>query len=119
MLRSSRGLDTGCLRVSANPVRPPCTGVKQKKIHLDTALSLATSPAKSTHDTLFVLLRQLPSGEYAAVYRSEVVGRGMGRFEKMIVDVQTVTGGCENDTPLRLELYQFSPKGKHTQMGFV
>lgn len=81
---------------------------------------MSPSNAKEVHAAFYVLCRQLPSGDYTAVYRSEVIGRGTESFERIIRDVDAVIGGGgEDDTLLRLELYQFSGKGKHTQLAFV
>lgn len=114
MLDSSRVTNPGRLILSADAIRPP-ESPRQLVLHVDMA-----SITKASHRVFYVLSRQLQSGDYTAVYRSEVLERDENKFRKLVREVTAVTGGVD-DKLLRLELFQYGARknGAHVRLGFM
>ncbi|CAN8076778.1 unnamed protein product [Agarophyton chilense] len=111
-MNESRVMKPGRLIISADAIR-----AGEKSTRLVLSLDMA-SGTKKNHRVFYVLSRQLQSGEYTPVYRSEVLTREQKRFESMSRDLTAVTAGVD-DKLLRLELYQFSNRGAHIRLGFM
>lgn len=111
-LESSRNAEPGSVVISADAIRPTPQAAKLG-LYVDFA-----SITKGQHRVFYVLSRQLQSGDYTALYRSEVLGKTEKRFKPLIRDVGAVTAGVE-DKLIRLEIFQFSGKGQHIKLGFM
>lgn len=111
-LDSSRMLDPGRVVVSADAIRPS-VGVQKITLSVDMA-----SLTKGQHRMFFVLSRQLQSGDYTAVYRSEILDRDQKKFRPVMRDLSAVTAGVD-DKLLRLELFQYNGRGAHIRLGFM
>lgn len=111
-LESARVDQPGRVVISADAIRPSADG---KKLILNVDMASIT---KGQHRVFFVLSRQLQSGEYTPVYRSEVLGREEKKFRPVTRDIAAITAGVE-DKLLRLELFQFSTRGSHIRLGFM
>lgn len=111
-LDSCRTADPGRIVISADAIRPT-TDFDKLALNVDFA-----SETKGAHRVFFVLSRQLQSGDYTAVYRSEILGRDEKRFRCVVRDVSAITAGVD-DKLLRLELFQFNGRGSHTRLGFM
>lgn len=118
-LDSCRVSDPGRVIISADAIRPSL-GVQKLSLSVDLASCCFANLTKSQYYRVFyVLSRQLQSGDYTAVYRSEIVTRDGGRkFHPITRDVSAITAGVD-DKLLRLELFQFNHRGPHTRLGFV
>lgn len=125
-LGSLRVVDPGRIVISADAIRPPCSGPagpgtsssgggEALKIRLRVDLSPGS---KGVHRAFFVMSRQLQSGHYTAVYRSEIIGRDVKMFKEVTRDVAAITAGVD-DKLLRLELFQYNGRAKHTRLGFM
>lgn len=111
-LESGRTLEPGRAIISADAIRP--TG-ESHKITLNVDMASIT---KGPHRVFFVLSRQLQSGDYTAVYRSEVLGKDEKKFKTVSRNTSAVTAGVD-DKLLRLELFQYNPRGPHMKLGFM
>lgn len=109
-LESMRYTNPGSVIISADAIRPG-DGTRLS-LQMDVA-SITKGPARM----YFILSRQLQSGDFTPVYRSEILGRDDSKFMPMDRDLAAVTGGCE-DKLLRIELYQWS-RGSSQKVGFV
>lgn len=102
----------GYVTLSADVVRP----VKDEIaviVDVDVASSI-----KGSQRLFYVLSRQIRSGDYTPVYRSEVLARDEKRFAPLTRAIAALTAGVEGKL-LRLELYQFCPRGNHFKLGFM
>lgn len=111
-LGESRVMQPGKIIVSADAIR---ANEKCPRLILNIDMGSST---KRNHRVFYVLSRQLQSGDYTPVYRSEVLSREQKRFQPMTRDLTAVTAGVD-DKLLRLELYQFSNRGSHIRLGFM
>jgi hypothetical protein len=114
-LRSSdhaRGHEVGRIVLSADVIRPiandPCVVVD---------IEVASS-TKGYTKLFYVLSRQMRSGDFTPVYRSEALSRDAKRFQPLARSLGALTAGVE-DKMLRLELYQLSARGNHARIGFL
>lgn len=101
----------GQVTLSAEVLRPITNDLP---ITFDVEIS---SVAKGRKRLFYVLSRQIRSGEYTAVYRSEVLITG-NRFMSLNRTLCAMTAGVKSKL-LRLEMYMFEPKGKHVKLGFL
>lgn len=111
-LESMRVSNPGTVVISADAIKP-CVETQRLCMHVDMA-----SITKGQHRVFFVLSRQLQSGDYTAVYRSEVLGKDEKKFRPVVRDVAAITAGVE-DKLLRLEIFQYASRGAHTRLGFM
>lgn len=102
----------GRIVISADAIRP-ASDFDKLALYLDFS-----SDFKNNYRVFFVLSRQLQSGDYTAVYRSEILNRDERRFRPVIRDVSAITAGVD-DKLLRLELFQYNPRGAHVRLGFM
>lgn len=102
----------GYVTLSADIIRPI-----KKDIAVIFDVDVASS-TKGTHKLFYVLSRQIRSGDYTPVYRSEVLARDEKRFASLTRSIAALTAGVEGKL-LRLELYQFCPRGNHSKLGFM
>lgn len=111
-LESVRSGESGTAVLSAEAIRPM---PEPRLITLNVDMASIT---KGQRRVFYVLSRQLRSGDYTPVYRSEVLGREQRRFTSLRRQVGAITAGIE-DKLLRLELYQYNSRGPHTKLGFI
>lgn len=111
-LESSRVVDPGRVVISADAIRPT---PETHKMILNVDMASVT---KGGHRVFFVLSRQLQSGDYTAVYRSEILGRDEKKFKTVVRDVSAITAGVD-DKLLRLELFQFNGRAAPIRLGFM
>lgn len=111
-LDACRTANAGRIVISADAIRPT-TDFNKLALNVDFA-----SETKGKHRVFYVLSRQLQSGDYTAVYRSEILGREEKRFRTMLRELCAITAGVD-DKLLRLELFQFHARGTHRRLGFM
>lgn len=108
---SPQGL--GAVILSADVVRPVARDVLVR-FSMEVA-----SQAKGSKQMFFVLSRQIRSGAYTAIYRSEVMKPSTNRFASVSRTLGAITAGVESKL-LHVELYQFDPRGStHVKLGFM
>lgn len=112
--RSSRygSTDLGEVTLSADVIRPVARDVI---VVFDVEVA---SQAKDSKQLFFVLSRQIRSGTYTALYRSEVMAPTFNRFASVSRALCAITAGVESKL-LRMELYQHDPRGAHVKLGFM
>lgn len=108
-LVSPRLPNPGSVVLSADVVKP---SAKLRSFCIKLSVS---SKVKGRHRLFYVLSRKMYGGDYAAVYRSEVIGGKDGRFLAFCRDTQQVPV----DKVMRLELFQYSSRTPHIPLGFV
>ena len=109
-LQSIKHLNPGSVIISAEAIRPGDGTL--------LCIQLEVAPVTKMGSSMyFVLSRQLQSGDFTPVYRSEILGKNEHKFEDMNRDLAAVTGGCE-DKLLRIELYQWN-RGASKKIGFA
>lgn len=111
-LECIRTAHPGRIVISADAIRPTVDYHKMT-INVDMA-----SVTKGNHRVFYVLSRQLQSGDYTAVYRSEILEREEKKFKPVMRDVSAITAGVE-DKLLRMEFFQYNGRGAHTRLGFM
>lgn len=111
-LESCRTANPGRIVLSADAIRPTVDFDKMS-INVDMA-----SVTKGSHRVYFVLSRQLQSGDYTPVYRSEILEREEKRFKPVVRDVSAITAGVD-DKLLRMEFFQHVARGPHVRLGFM
>lgn len=103
----------GAVVLSADVVRPVSQDI-MVRFNIEVA-----SQAKGNRRMFFVLSRQIRSGAYTAVYRSEVMSSSTNRFVAVSRTIGAITAGVESKL-LHIELYQYDPKGiAHIKLGFM
>jgi hypothetical protein len=102
----------GEVTLSADVIRPVPTDLV---VVFDVEVA---SQAKQENRLFFVLSRQIRSGAYTALYRSEVMPPSNNRFASVSRTLGAITAGVESKL-LRLELYQYDPRGLHVKLGFM
>lgn len=108
-LVSARFPNPGSVALSADVVKP---SAKLESFCVKLSVS---SKVKGRHRLFYVLSRKMHGGDYAAVYRSEVIGGKDGRFLALRRDTEQVPV----DKVMRLELFQYSSRRPHIPLGFV
>lgn len=111
-LESAKTAEPGSAILSADAIRPSDSSVKFA-LHVDMA-----SVTKGNHRVFFVFSRQMQSGDYTPIYRSEVLGKDEKKFKPLVRELCAVTTGVD-DKLLRLEVFQFAQRGAHTKLGFM
>lgn len=112
-LQKSRALDACMMVLSADIIRPSLVA---EKFTMNVDFSSIT---KGAARVFYVLSRQLPSGDFTPVYRSEILAPEQKRFASMTRQVDALTAGIE-DKLLRLDLYQMvGRKGVCLKLGFL
>lgn len=98
-VQKSRDLDSCSIIVSADIIRP---SLVPTRAIIDVHFSSIT---KGATRVFYVISRQLPSGDFTPVYRSEVLEPDEKRFASMERRVDALTAGVDEKL-LRIELYQ-------------
>jgi hypothetical protein len=104
--------DLGEVILSADVIRPVATNTT---VVFDVEVA---SISREDKRLFYVLSRQIRSGTYTAIYRSEVMGKNQKRFTSLSRALGAITAGVEGKL-LRLDLYQFCPRGNHCKLGFM
>jgi hypothetical protein len=105
----------GRIQISADVIKPVADDLP---VIFDVDVSSST---KGATRLFYVLSRQLRSGDYTAVHRSEILGRNKKRFAPVTRSLGALTAGVESKL-LRMELYQFRDGGGticHTKLGYM
>lgn len=113
-LESNKVTDAGRLIISADAIRPYGHN-KPHKISFNVDVA---SMCKNNHRCFYVLSRQLQSGDYTAVYRSEILGKDEKKFRPSVKDLSAITAGVDEKL-LRLEMFQYNGRGSHVRLGFM
>lgn len=103
----------GSVILSADVVRP---------VSRDVAITFnieIASRCRRNCAMFFVLSRQIRSGAYTAIYRSEVMSSSNNRFAPVSRAIGAITAGVESKL-LHVELYQYDPRRvAHIKLGFM
>lgn len=103
----------GSVILSADVIRPVARDI-MIRFNIEVA-----SQAKGTKRMFFVLSRQIRSGAYTAIYRSEIMPSTTNRFAPVSRAIGAITAGVESKL-LHIELYQYDPRGvAHIKLGFM
>lgn len=106
------GADLGDVVLSADVLRPLPTPVG---VQFDVEMGSSTKEDKRM---FYVISRQIRSGDYTPVYRSEVLGPEDKKFSPVNRSLGAITAGVEAKL-LRFELFQFDPRGNHYKLGYM
>jgi len=113
-MKTSRDLEACSMILSADIIRP---SIAPSKVTLNVDFSSIT---KGAAKCFYVMSRQLPSGDFTPVYRSEILDSDQKKFASMTRLVDALTAGVD-DKLLKLEFYQAtkSRKNQCVKLGFL
>lgn len=113
-MKTSRDLEACSMILSADIIRP---SIAPSKVTLNVDFSSIT---KGAAKCFYVMSRQLPSGDFTPVYRSEILDSDQKKFASMTRLVDALTAGVD-DKLLKLEFYQVtkSRKNQCAKLGFL
>lgn len=112
-LQTSRDLDTCTMTLSADIIRP---SIVPTRATFNVDFSRIT---KGDARCFYVMSRELPSGDFTPVYRSEILEHDKKRFASMTRLVDALTAGVDEKL-LKLEFYQVvNRKSRCIKLGFL